>query len=194
MTSEELEAAVLRLQDRQAIHDCLMTYSRAVDRLDRELLLSVYHEDAVDDHGVFVGSPEEFADWVVEMHSVTHLSHQHCIFNYTIDLEGEVAHTEAYYMFVGLNRTGNPFAMSGGRYIDRFEKRSGRWAIAARVCVRDWAPLSEIPDVLDQASMTAVPLTPEIAELVRAGAQITRDRADPSYQRPLPARSPVVGR
>jgi len=62
------------------------------------------------------------------------------------------------------------------------------------VCVRDWAPLSEIPDVLDQASMTAVPLTPEIAELVRAGAQITRDRADPSYQRPLPARSPVVGR
>jgi ketosteroid isomerase-like protein len=194
MTSEELEAAVLRLQDRQAIHDCLMTYSRAVDRLDRELLLSVYHEDAVDDHGVFVGSPEEFADWVVEMHSVTHLSHQHCIFNYTIDLEGDVAHTEAYYMFVGLNRTGNPFGMSGGRYIDRFEKRDGRWAIAARVCVRDWAPLSEIPDVLDQASMTAVPLTPEIAELVRSGAQISRDRNDPSYRRPLPARRPAVSK
>jgi hypothetical protein len=33
-----------------------MRYSRAIDRLDRELLLSVYHEDAVDDHGVFVGT------------------------------------------------------------------------------------------------------------------------------------------
>jgi ketosteroid isomerase-like protein len=191
MTLEELEATVRQLQDRQEIHDCLMTYSRAVDRLDRELLLSVYHEDAVDDHGVFVGTPEQFVDWVIPMHTSTHLSHQHCIFNYTIDLQGDVAHTEAYYMFVGLNRAGTPFGMSGGRYLDRFEKRNGRWAIAARICVRDWAPLGEIPETLDQAAMTAVPLTPEIATLVRAGAQISRDRSDPSYLRPLPARSPT---
>jgi hypothetical protein len=190
MTESEIETAIRELQDRQSIHDCLMRYSRGVDRLDRELLLSVYHEDAVDDHGVFVGTPRQFVDWVIPMHTATHLSHQHCILNYTIDLDGDVAHTEAYYMFVGLNRHGKPFAMSGGRYLDRFEKRDGHWAIAARVCVRDWAPLSEVPEVLDQAAMTAVPLTPDIAELVRTGAQISRDRNDPSYQRPLPARTP----
>ena len=134
------DRAIQELIDRQAIHDCLMTYSRAVDRLDRELLLSVYHPDAVDDHGVFVGNREEFADWVIAMHTRMHLSQQHCQFNSTCDLQGDTAHTETYYMFVGMNRKGTPLAMSGGRYIDRLEKRNRRWAIAARVCVRDWAP------------------------------------------------------
>jgi hypothetical protein len=193
MSPEDLERAVIELQDRQAIHDCLMTYSRAVDRLDRELLLSVYHEDAIDDHGVFVGSPEEFADWAIAMHTATHLSHQHCIFNSTCDLDGDVAHTETYYMFVGLNRQGAPFAMSGGRYLDRLEKRNGRWAIALRICVRDWAPLTETPDTLDQASLTVVKSLDEATkELMRTGAQPARDHTDPSYQRPLtidPART-----
>jgi hypothetical protein len=93
MTIEELERTVTRLADRQAISDVLMTYSRGIDRLDRELLLSVYHEDAIDDHGVFVGSPEEFVDWAIAMHTATHLSHQHCIFNFTCDLDVDVALT-----------------------------------------------------------------------------------------------------
>jgi ketosteroid isomerase-like protein len=192
MTHEELERAVVALQDRQAIHDCLMAYSRGVDRLDRELLLSVYHPDAVDDHGVFVGSPEAFADWVVAMHTATHLSHQHCIFNTSVDLDGDVAHVESYYLFVGLNRAGTPLAMSGGRYLDRFEKRAGRWAIAARVCVRDWAPLAEVPEILDQAALTVVTLDERTTHLMRTGAQTARDRSDPSYLRPLeidPARA-----
>ena len=50
------------LLDRQAIADVLVTYSRAIDRLDRDLLISVYHPDAIDDHGVFIGTREEFAD------------------------------------------------------------------------------------------------------------------------------------
>jgi ketosteroid isomerase-like protein len=187
MTAEELERAVIELQDRQAIFDCLMSYSRAVDRLDRELLLSVYHEDAIDDHGMFVGKREEFADWVVEMHSSTHLSHQHCLFNHSCDLDGDVAHTETYYMFVGMNREGDPLVMSGGRYLDRFEKRAGRWAIAARLCVRDWAPLPERPDFDDPSTLTAIRavLPPAVQEFMRTGPRVTRDRGDPSYDRPL---------
>ncbi|WP_261574381.1 nuclear transport factor 2 family protein [Frankia gtarii] len=194
MTPQELERAVRELRDRQAIHDCLMTYSRGIDRLDRELLLSVYHPDAIDDHGVFVGSPEEFADWAIAMHSATHLSHQHCVLNYTVDLDGDVAHTETYYMFVGMNRAGAPLAMSGGRYIDRFEQRNGRWAIAARVCVRDWAPLDVVPQDLDASALAAVKgLDEGVIALMRSGAQCRRDRADASYLRPLridPARVP----
>jgi hypothetical protein len=186
MSPETLERAVAELQDRQAIHDCLMTYSRGIDRLDRDLLLSVYHEDAIDDHGVFVGSPEEFADWAIAMHTATHLSHQHCVLNYTCELDGDVAHTETYYMFVGINRRGPAFAMSGGRYLDRLEKREGRWAIAARVCVRDWAPLTEAPEQLDQSALTVVKgLDERVAELLRSGAQPARDRSDASYDRPL---------
>jgi len=186
MTPEELERTVTELADRQAIRDVLMAYSRGIDRLDRELLISLYHEDAIDDHGVFVGTREEFADWAIAMHTATHLSHQHCIFNVTCDLDGNVAHTETYYMFVGMNRTGTPMAMSGGRYIDRLEKRDGRWAIAARVCVRDWAPLDEIPKVMDQAAMTVVKnLSEQTKQLMRTGSQPSRDHSDVSYQRPL---------
>lgn len=183
----DLETMVRTLWDRQQIHDCLMNYSRAVDRLDRELLLSVYHDDAVDDHGVFVGSPVEFADCVIDMHSRTHLSHQHCQFNSTIELDGDTAHAETYYMFVGLNRVGAPLAMSGGRYIDRLEKRGGRWAIASRLCLRDWAPLTEIPETLDQSTLTVVKLDEGTRARMRAGPQPARDRSDPSYARPLPS-------
>jgi hypothetical protein len=187
MSPEDVERALVELRDRQQIHDCLMRYSRGIDRLDREVLLSVYHEDAIDDHGVFVGSPREFVDWAVAMHTATHLSHQHCIFNSTCDLDGGVAHTETYYMFVGLNRQGPPaLAMSGGRYLDRFEKRDGRWAIAARVCIRDWAPLEQPPEQLDQVALTIVKgLDERTQQLMRSGPRSARDRSDVSYERPL---------
>lgn len=186
MTPDELEQAIRELQDLQAIHDCLMAYSRGIDRLDRDLLLSVYHPDAIDDHGVFVGGPEEFVDWAIAMHTKTHLSHQHCVLNYTVDLDGDVAHTETYYMFVGMNREGSPLAVSGGRYVDRLEKREGRWAIATRVCVRDWAPLDEVPKTLDAAAMTVVKgLDDATIARMRSGAQPARDRSDVSYRRPL---------
>lgn len=186
MTVETLEKTVAELKDRQDIHDCLMTYARGVDRLDRDLILSVYHPDAVDDHGVFVGGPEAFADWVIDMHSRTHLSHQHCLFNISVALDGDVAHTETYYMFAGMNRAGTPLSLTGGRYLDRLEKRNGRWAIADRICLRDWAPLEEIPETLDQSSLTSVKNLPEVVTmLMRTGAQTLRDREDPSYMRPL---------
>jgi ketosteroid isomerase-like protein len=178
--------ALGRLLDTEAIRECLMRYSRGIDRLDREILLSVYWPDAVDDHGVFVGGPEDFVDWAFAMHRATHLSHQHAILNHTIDLDGDVAHTEAYYFFVSLNHEGAPWSIGGGRYLDRFEKRGGEWRIADRVCIRDWAQLETRPDSLDQSRMTAVKnLSDEVVHLMRTGPQPARDHSDPSYARPL---------
>jgi hypothetical protein len=89
-------------------------------------------------------------------------------------------------MFVGMNREGRPLAASGGRYVDRLEKRDGRWAIAARVCVRDWAPLDAVPETLDAATMTVVKgLDDATVALMRSGAHPSRDRSDVSYRRPL---------
>ncbi|MCK5892623.1 nuclear transport factor 2 family protein [Aeromicrobium sp.] len=183
----DLEVTVRELADRQAIRDCLMRYSRGVDRLDREVLLSVYHDDAIDDHGMFVGGPEAFADWVIGMHSTLHLSQQHCLLNHTCEIDGDVAHTETYYLFVGMNRTGPPLAMSGGRYVDRFERRDGVWAIAHRVCLRDWMPMDETPDLSDPAAFTAVKdgLPPAMAALMATASLSARDRSDPSYARPF---------
>jgi ketosteroid isomerase-like protein len=162
------------LADRQAIRDCLATYCRAVDRLDRELLLSVYHEDAVEDHGVFVGDREGFADWVIGFHSRAQHSTQHVINNHTCELDGNVAHTETYYMFAAMNVEGAPLTLSGGRYIDRFEKRDGRWAIALRKVVSDW-----------WGDPGEAWLSPEGRAALNAGAISSRDRRDSSYERPL---------
>jgi hypothetical protein len=184
---ETFEQRLTRLEDREAIRDCLSRYSRGVDRLDRALLLSAYHPDAIDDHGKFIGSPEELADMEFAMHSSAHLAHQHAIFNQCVDLEGDTAHAESYFMFVGVNREGPPVSVSGGRYIDRFEKRVGVWGIARRLCIRDWALVDHQLDPSDLSSFTATShlLTPEVREFMNAGPAPTRDRSDPSYLRPL---------
>ena len=66
-----------RLESRQVIHDVLMRYCRAVDRLDLELLRSCYHEDSWDDHGHYKGDGHAFAEFIVtslaeRAHHTTH--------------------------------------------------------------------------------------------------------------------------
>src|SRR5688572_28213964 len=69
VTVEELLA-------KQEIRDVLMTYSRAIDRMDAELLASVYHPDAWDDHGGFKGTAEDFVAWVMPvLATFDHTSH-----------------------------------------------------------------------------------------------------------------------
>ena len=41
--------------DKIAIMDVVYKYCRAIDRLDRELLESVFHEDSIHHHGEYKG-------------------------------------------------------------------------------------------------------------------------------------------
>lgn len=184
--TDDVTTMVRELYAKQGIWEQIVTYCRAVDRLDRELLLSVYHSDAIDDHGMFVGSPDDFADWAFALHAQAQYRTQHIVNNFRCELDGKVAHTETYYLFVGCNRAGPPLTLSGGRYLDRFEERERRWKISQRKCVPEWR---------------GVPgeswLSPEaIAALTSAGG-VSRDRTDVSYERPLavdPARIGFVYR
>jgi hypothetical protein len=187
ITLEQLPAIVQGMQDREAIRDCLMRYCRGVDRFDRELILSAFHPDFIDEHGKFVGTREEFVDWALGQHRETHLSHQHYLMNHRCDLAGDVAHTETYFLFVAMNRKGKPVQMNGGRYVDRFEKRNGVWAIAYRELLREWANLDEIPDMSDLSSFTSTRafLSPEMRAFMNGGPASRRDRSDRSYSRPL---------
>lgn len=175
------------IADREAIKDCLSRYTRGVDRFDRELLLSAFHPDFIDEHGKFVGTREEFADWALEQHQRTHLSTQHYLMNHRCEIEGDTAHAETYFLFVAMNRSGKPLQMNGGRYIDRLERRDGRWAIAYRELLREWANLDEIPDLSDQSAFTSTRafLSPEMKAFMNGGPASRRDRTDRSYARPL---------
>jgi len=174
----DLDPAALRqLLDRQAVLDCMTRYTRGVDRLDRELLLSAYHADAIDDHGLFVGSPAAFADWALPHHREYQRVTNHMILNHSCELDGDTAHSETYCLYVGINKTGTVDVL-GNRYVDRLERRAGVWAIALRICAVEW--VSNLPGEAD--------VSPQMHQAVKAlmvNATTARDRTDISYQRPL---------
>lgn len=182
-----MEKMVQELWDREQIRQCLTRYSRGVDRFDRDMIRSAFHPDCIDEHGKFVGTPDEFVDWALDMHERAQLSHQHCLLNHTCDLDGDTAHCETYFMFTAMNRKGKPLTIGGGRYIDRLEKRDGDWRIAARVTLRDWSNLDTIPDIDDLSTMTSTAHLLSDAEraFMNAGRGPSRDKNDPSYERPL---------
>lgn len=130
-----LEAEMRALIDRQKIYEVLTRYCRGVDRGDVDLIRSVYHEDATDDHGMFKGRGVDFAAWIVDYLKDIGQS-QHFIGNFTCDLQGDVAHTETYCISVSDDGKGTQ-ATVYNRYIDRFERRGGEWKIADRLVVLD---------------------------------------------------------
>lgn len=168
---QDIPAMVRELKDRQDIYDCIMRYCRGVDRLDRELLRSAYHEDGIDDHGPYAGPLEGFADYVFDLHGNMQERTLHHVTNHYCELDGDVAHTESYFLFYCLNKTQPLYTMASGRYVDRFERRDGRWAIAERIC---------LVDVRDE---TLSPLTGFEGDEFYVPPR--RDRDDPSYMRPL---------
>lgn len=194
MSMEDLNAKVQELSDREAIRDCMARYCRGVDRFDKELVMSAFHPDALDEHGKFVGNPQEFVEWAFGQHEKSHLCHQHCMLNHRSEIDGDTAHSETYFLFVSMNREGKPVTMGGGRYVDRLERRRGRWAIAARVTLRDWSMMDQRPDIDNLSSFTSTraSLSDSMRTFMNGGMAARRDRSDPSYMRPLhvgPARA-----
>ena len=133
------DAPVQALLDKQEIYEVLMRYCRAIDRCDEPLLRSLYHPDATDDHGVFNGKASDFFDWVMPTLR-TMKSTTHSISNVLIEVEGDAAHSEAYFVaHHRIEKEGKDHDyIVGGRYIDRFERRSAVWKIAERRVVYDW--------------------------------------------------------
>jgi hypothetical protein len=86
---------------------------------------------------------------------------------------GDTAHTESYYPFVGRNRDDSHW-IAGGRYIDRLERRNGEWRIALRTNVIEWSGM--LPT-------TPIPFA-DVPDIHGNGAP-SRSKDDPSYQRPL---------
>ena len=130
---------VRELTDRHAIADAVQRYCRGVDRCDTELICSAYFDDAVDDHGSFKGNAWEFAEWANKVHQRVWASTMHVIAHHTVELDGDVAHGETYVVAYLRRLDGSAIDVAGGRYIDRFERRSGEWRIADRVFVWEWS-------------------------------------------------------
>lgn len=172
MNADQL-ARVQLLIDRQDILDCLTRFSRGMDRFDRALFLSAFHADAVISAGPFVGGPEALYAWAQPMHEQGQIATHHNLLNHSCEISGDAAHCETYYLFVGRNRDQSNW-IAGGRYIDRLERRDGAWRIALRTNAIEWSGLA-----------TTLPIPFSNIQDIYANGTPCRDRADPSYTRPL---------
>lgn len=167
---------LIQLLDRQDIYDCLVRYTHGVDRLDRDLLISAYHPDAIDDHGTFIGGPEDFADWALAYHRKYQKTTNHLLSNHRAEIDGNTAHCQTDCTYIGTNIDGS-IDVIGNRYIDRLEKRDEHWAIYRRVCVVDWIGALNSPEMTGQMK--------EAMAAMQDNAINDRSSRDISYMRPL---------
>lgn len=142
-------SALRALFDKQAITELIYTYARAIDRCDLQLLRSCFHADSTHDHGEFEGSSRDFCDWAMDLLQRLTAT-QHHIGNILIELDGDSAHAETYWVAyhripaeaggsgVVAGRGEETDLFIGGRYIDRLERRNDGWKIARRVGIHDW--------------------------------------------------------
>lgn len=166
---ESVSFALQALLDKDAIREVSLRYTRGIDRHDEELLRSAYHDDAKDDHGAFIGSGSAFVEYANRVHTQNWVCHQHYVTNQVIDLDGDTAHCESYFMAT-LKRADGICDFVGGRYVDRIERRNDVWAVADRVCMVEW-------------NIEAKPGEASFNPSIFVAA--TWDRSDPSYLRPL---------
>lgn len=137
-----MDPAVQQLLDRQAIADVLYRRARAGDRSDADLAHTCYHAGATERHGMFDGLATEFIDVV----SFTRpkpgspiKSMLHVVTNILVEFADDAhAFVESYHVAYMTLNDGNDSTV-GGRYLDRFERRDGRWAIAHRDVIFDWS-------------------------------------------------------
>jgi hypothetical protein len=165
-------AVLRRLIDRQQIRDCLTRYCRGLDRLDHRLVMSAYHPGAVSHVWGIRGTRRNLIDWTFNRLQSDTISTQHDITTGSVELVGEIAHAETYFLSSACDREGLLWHC-GGRYVDRLERRRGEWRIALRYVFTEWAgALTDRPCRLMERQQRLLPAP-------------SRDAADPSYLRPL---------
>jgi hypothetical protein len=141
------------LADRQAILDCIKRYTRGADRHDEALLRSAFWPDAKISYGTPL-TREEFIQAVnFSMHG-GRAAHQHQVTSQLIEINGNIAHSDGYVIYssqmprdtdadtIGQGSPGRalanlPTPLGSGRYLDKYERRSGEWGILVREYVED---------------------------------------------------------
>lgn len=134
-----------RLLDERAIERQLHNYCRAMDRCDLALCTAVFHPDTQVDYGaMYQGPAEGFVAFTIRSHASAR-NHLHRISNISVEVDGDRAGSETYVdARFRFEANGQLVALyTRGRYVDRWEKRNGRWAISHRSYVHEMDGQSE---------------------------------------------------
>ena len=148
MTDDQLRM-LQDLSDRQQIFDVLLRYTRGIDRCNADMINSTYHDDAEAVYQNFTAVGNEIGPALINLveNIQPRKSAQHVISNHLCRIDGDVAHSETYFVSFGVSKSDSPEILmeNGGRYLDKFERRNGEWKIAERTIVFDWRRNTELP-------------------------------------------------
>jgi hypothetical protein len=137
---EVTDTAIRDLLVKERLHELEMAYCRGVDRRDRELLRSIFFDDAIEEHGeMFRGSAASFVDWVFEEFLGHYELTTHYVLNEWYRVDGERAEGETHRISHHRIRTPDPKeTIAACRTFNRYECRDGAWKISYRGVTRDW--------------------------------------------------------
>ena len=142
---EDTALAVRVLLDKQEIHEVLLRQARAFDRRDEALFQTIYHPGAqrLTPAGYLPQPEAQLA--TVRSYDSERPPSSHILGNHLVEVEGDVAYSEAYFVIVwqSTEGAGTLTHMRGGRYLDRFERRNRNWRIAFRIVTDDWTHVGE---------------------------------------------------
>jgi hypothetical protein len=143
MTSSNDEL-LIELRAEREIARVIAQCARASDRKDLPMMRSCYHDDAVDNHGLFNGPVDDYFRWAGHHHEQFAMF-MHLLGAPVIEVRGESAYAETYCIVAQslkpqpvYNGQVAPLTLVGCRYLDHFQRREGAWKILERNVVFEW--------------------------------------------------------
>ena len=156
------------LVDRDEIHRLVLSYCRAVDRLQYDDIRAVYARDGIDHHTGFDGGADEYVAWL--RRGLPHLDGtMHIVGNHLAEISGDRAVAETYGTAVHWGSPADEPALNfttGFRYVDDLVREDGAWRVQERWAVREWTRSD----------------AGRRREAERPGPQGSRDDSDPVYR------------
>lgn len=169
----ELERKMQNLIDRQEILDCISRTSRGNDRFDKELIVGSYHDGAWHELGQRLICASEYGDHANHAHGAIAETNLHNVTMHACEIDGDVAHAESYVIGMFADKGAATSRILAGRYIDRLERRNGKWGIVLRRATVEIA-------------LEGKAILPNGNGVLGSGyLKGDRGKSDPSYQRPL---------
>ena len=139
MTSVEERLQVL--EDKQAIHDLLIAYGRALDRLDTKAYSELFAADGEWSGGIGQARTpagiKKMLDDIFGQSTLRLASPRHVISNMVIEVQGDTGRASSQWMWLVGDKEQNPTIMRAGSYHDELVREKGEWKFQRRRAVTE---------------------------------------------------------
>ena len=144
------------LSQRAEIVDALLSYTRGIDRLDKESVISAFHPGAMlNNYGPEPMPIEDFIEYALPSLKQRYSATQHRVSNIRIEIKEDRALVESYVLayHVKSSESSKQLHTFNGRYIDTFALRDAHWKISERFLRNDWSKVDDITEEMAGSSV-----------------------------------------